>query len=56
MAYVLTNAEKIRRLHWNTALTATNSVYAQLTFFGPAFVLFLNELQLSNTQIGFCSH
>jgi MFS family permease len=53
MAYVLTNAEKIRRLHWNTALNATNSVYAQLTFFGPGFVLFLSELHFTNTQIGF---
>jgi HEAT repeat protein/MFS-type transporter involved in bile tolerance (Atg22 family) len=53
MAYVLTNAEKIRRLPWNTALSATNSIYAQLTFFGSAFVLFLNELNFSNTQIGF---
>lgn len=51
--YVLTNAEKIRRLHWNTALNATNSIFAQLTFFGPAFVLFLSELKFSNTQIGF---
>src|SRR5678816_3514073 len=32
---------------------ATNTIFAQLTFFGPAFILFLNQLQLSNTQIGF---
>jgi hypothetical protein len=51
--YVLTNAEKLRRLPWNTALNATNNVFASLTFFGPAFVLFLNELNFSNTQIGF---
>ncbi len=53
MTPVLTNVEKLRRLHWNTTLNATNSVFAQLTYFGPAFVLFLNELNLSNTQIGF---
>src|SRR5512147_1973670 len=53
MTYVLTNAEKIRRLKWNTALNATNSIFAQLTFFGPGFVLFLSELNFSNTQIGF---
>jgi MFS family permease len=53
MTPVLTNTEKIRRLPWNTALNATNSVYAQLTFFGPSFVLFLNELKFTNTQIGF---
>lgn len=33
-------------------MNATNSIFAQLTFFGPAWVLFLNELQFSNTQIG----
>jgi hypothetical protein len=48
----ITNAEKIRHLHWNTTLNATNSVFGQLTYFGPAFILFLNELHLSNTQIG----
>ncbi len=53
MAYVLTNAEKIRRLPWNTALNATNSIFANLTYFGPAWVLFLSELNFSNTQIGF---
>ncbi len=53
MTPVLTNAEKIRRLHWNTALNAANSVFAQLTFFGPAFVLFLSELKLTDAQIGF---
>ncbi len=53
MTHVLTNAEKIRRLPWNTALNATNTIFAQLTFFGPAFVLFLNELGMTNTEIGF---
>ncbi|MEO8608068.1 MAG: MFS transporter [Chloroflexota bacterium] len=53
MTPVLTNAEKIRRLPWNTALNATNNVFAQLTYFGPAFVLFLSELKFTNTQIGF---
>ncbi len=53
MTVTLTNTEKIRRLPWNTALGATNNVFAQLTFFGPSFVLFLSQLQLSNTQIGF---
>ncbi|HEX2908801.1 MAG TPA: MFS transporter [Phototrophicaceae bacterium] len=50
---VLTNAEKIRRLPWNTAMNAANSIFANLTFFGPVFVLFLSELNLSNTEIGF---
>jgi MFS family permease len=53
MTPVLTNAEKIRRLPWNTALNAANSIYAQLTFFGSAFVLFLHELDFTNFEIGF---
>ena len=53
MTATLTNTEKIRRLPWNTTLGATNNIFAQLTFFGPAFVLFLSQLKLSNTQIGF---
>ncbi len=48
----VTTAEKIRLLPWNTALNATNSVFAQLTFFGSAFILFLDELNASNAQIG----
>ncbi len=53
MTATLTNTEKIRRLPWNTTLGATNNIFAQLTFFGPSFVLFLSQLKLSNTQIGF---
>jgi MFS family permease len=49
----ITTTEKIRRLPWNIALNATNNVFAQLTFFGSAFLLFLNELGASNSQIGF---
>ncbi|MEP6985171.1 MAG: MFS transporter [Chloroflexota bacterium] len=53
MTATLTTTEKIRRLPWNTTLGATNNIFAQLTFFGPAFVLILSQLHLSNTQIGF---
>ncbi|MBZ0276560.1 MAG: hypothetical protein K8I60_10465, partial [Anaerolineae bacterium] len=49
----LTNAEKIRKLHWNTAFSGFNTIFALLTFFGPGYVLFLNELGFSKTQIGF---
>ncbi|MDZ4770899.1 MAG: hypothetical protein SGJ24_17375, partial [Chloroflexota bacterium] len=48
----ITTTEKIRRLPWNIALNATNNIFAQLTFFGSAFLLFLNELGASSTQIG----
>jgi MFS family permease len=49
----VTNAEKIRRLPWHIAMNATNTVFAQLTFFGSAFILFLDELNLNASQIGF---
>lgn len=49
----ITTVEKIRRLPWNIALSATNNVFAQLTFFGSTFVLFLNELGAKNSEIGF---
>jgi HEAT repeat protein/MFS family permease len=52
MSSEVTTAEKIRLLPWNTALGAANSVFVQLTFFGSAFILFLNELGASNSQIG----
>jgi len=48
-----TNAEKMRKLPWSIASDAANSVFAQLTFFGSVFVLFLNALNLSKSQIGF---
>ncbi len=52
MSYELTNAEKIRRLPWYIAFNALNNVFGQLTFFGPAYILFLNQLNLNNTAIG----
>ena len=48
-----TNAEKIRRLPWSIASNAANTVFVQYTFFGSAFILFLNQLELNNSQIGF---
>ncbi len=53
MTTELTNAEKLRKIHWNTSLNAINTVFAQLTFFGSAFPLFLSELNFNNTEIGF---
>ncbi|MDQ7035952.1 MAG: MFS transporter [Anaerolineae bacterium] len=47
-----TNAEKIRLLHWNYIRAAANTFFVQFTFFGPAFILFLNELNLNKSQIG----
>lgn len=48
-----TTTEKMRGLPWSLAANAANSVFAQFTFFGSAFILFLSELSISNTQIGF---
>ena len=48
-----TTAEKLRKLPWSIVSDAANSAYAQLTFFGSIFVLFLNELNLDKSQIGF---
>ena len=50
---VRATAEKIRRLPWNTAMGAINNIFAVLTFFGSAFILFVNEIGASNSQIGF---
>lgn len=48
-----TTAEKLRKLPWSIGANSANIVFTQLTFFGSVFVLFLNELNLEKTQIGF---
>ncbi|MCA9910897.1 MAG: MFS transporter, partial [Anaerolineae bacterium] len=53
MTTALTQAEKIRHLHWNTALNGFGTVFYHLVYFGSAFVLFLNELNFSSSDIGF---
>ena len=47
-----TTAEKLRLLPWSLAGNAANAVYAQLTFFGSVFILFLSQLGLSKATIG----
>ena len=47
-----TNVEKLRGLPWGVAWSVTNAVFAQYTFFGSIFVLFLNALDLDKAQIG----
>ena len=49
----LANSEKIRGMPWALAHETANSVFAQLTVFGPIFLLFLNELGLPKAKIGF---
>jgi MFS family permease len=48
-----TTAEKMRRLPWSLAGNSANAVFSQLTFFGSVFVLFLSQLGLSTSTIGF---
>ena len=47
-----TDAEKIRLIPWSIGFFSASTVWFQLTFFGSAFVLFLNELGVSKTQTG----
>ena len=53
MSTYLTDAEKIRWLPWSIAHNAANSIFCTFTVFGAAFILFLDELGLSKTSIGF---
>jgi len=48
----LTDREKMRLLPWSYAHCTTNSIFSALTFFGPVFILFLDELGLPKTRIG----
>ena len=48
-----TETEKIRRLNWRIAHNGANTIFVQLTFFGSIYILFLNELGLPKTRIGF---
>ncbi|NJN81622.1 MAG: MFS transporter [Caldilineaceae bacterium] len=48
-----TNVEKLSGLPWSIASNAANTVSVQFTFFGSVFILFLSELGLSKTQMGF---
>jgi HEAT repeat protein/MFS family permease len=48
-----TTTDKLRGLPWSIAANALNTVFVQFTYFGPVFVLFLNEMNISKSQIGF---
>jgi hypothetical protein len=48
-----TNAEKMRRLPWAIANVSLNAIFAQITFGGPIFLLYLAELGLPKSGIGF---
>lgn len=49
----LTTVEKLRGLPWSISANVANTVFVQFTFFGSVFPLFLNQLGLSKSQMGF---
>jgi predicted MFS family arabinose efflux permease len=49
----LTDVEKMGRLRWLLAGDMLNSAFFSLTFTGPIFLLFLDELKLNAGEIGF---
>lgn len=49
----LTDVEKIRRLRWLLTGDMLNAAFFSLTFTGPVFLLFLDELRLNVGEIGF---
>ncbi len=52
MSHEPTTVEKLRGLPWSYATNAANTVFSQFTFFGSVFVLFLDQLGLTKTEIG----
>jgi MFS family permease len=48
-----TTVEKLGALPWSIAADSANAVFVQFTFFGSVFILFLSELGLSKSQMGF---
>ncbi|MCL4834660.1 MAG: HEAT repeat domain-containing protein [Caldilineaceae bacterium] len=48
-----TTLEKLAGLPWSYATNAANTVFSQFVYFGSVFVLFLDHLGLSKTEIGF---
>ncbi|OQA00542.1 MAG: Major Facilitator Superfamily protein [Planctomycetes bacterium ADurb.Bin412] len=49
----ITDIDKIRRLPWLALGTLTVNIFMVLAFSGSVFILFLNELGLNKTRIGF---
>lgn len=52
MSTALTDVEKIRRMPWLLTGDLLNAAFFSLTFTGPVFLLFLDELELNAGQIG----
>jgi HEAT repeat protein/MFS-type transporter involved in bile tolerance (Atg22 family) len=52
MTTATTEVDKIRRLPWLIVGDALNITFVSLTFSGPVFILFLDQLGLDSAQIG----
>lgn len=52
MRHEITTSEKLDRLPWSIATNAANTIFVQFTYFGSAFVLFLDALNFSKSQVG----
>ncbi len=52
MSHEITTSEKLDKLPWSIATNAVNTIFVQFTYFGSVFVLFLNALNLSKSQVG----
>jgi MFS family permease len=48
-----TTVDKLRGLPWSITGNSLNTVFVQFTYFGSAFILFLSQLGLTKSQIGF---
>jgi MFS family permease len=48
-----TTVEKLRGLPWSIGTNMANTVFSQFIYFGAVFVLFLDRLNFSKTEIGF---
>lgn len=53
MSHETTTVEKLRGLPWSYATNVANTIFSQFTYFGSVFVLFLDHLGLTKTEIGF---
>ncbi|MEW5957054.1 MAG: MFS transporter [Chloroflexota bacterium] len=53
MTTLITDVDKIRRMPWLVAGDFLNTGFYLLTFSGSVFILFLSELNLNASQIGF---
>jgi MFS family permease len=52
MSHEITTSEKLGKLPWSIATNAANTIFVQFTYFGSAFVLFLDILNFSKPQVG----